>query len=188
MKSGSQILAATILALFFVSGCSLLPEPPPSPARHDLGPMRAEASPLPWSEAEVTAPEWLQDSALHYRLLYANPTEIRSYTRDSWVAPPPVLLANRLNAGPRGGSRRLTVNLRNFEQVFDRPGNSRVVIHIHTALDPGAGGAPVAERDFRFAMTTPTGDAAGALSQFPALIEKAVAALRNWALHESVGR
>lgn len=188
MRSGSPLVAAAILALFFSTGCSLLPEPPPLPARHDFGPVRAEASPLPWSEAEVTAPEWLQDSALHYRLLYANPTEIRAYTRDSWVAPPPVLLANRLNAGTRGGPRRLTLNLRNFEQVFDRPGSSRVVMQCHAGLGPGTVGAPVAERDFSFAMTTPTGDAAGAFSQFPTLIEKAVAALRDWALHESVGR
>lgn len=188
MRLGPQLVAAAILALLFVSGCSLLPEPPPPPARHDFGPMRADASPAPWSEAEVTAPEWLQDSALHYRLLYANPTEIRAYTRDSWVAPPPVLLANRLNAGPRGGARRLTIHLRNFEQVFDRPGHSHVVMQFRAGLGPRAGGAPVAERDFRFEMTTPTGDAAGAFNQYPALIEKAMAALRDWALHESVGR
>ncbi|MFM8442217.1 MAG: hypothetical protein ACKN9W_02615 [Methylococcus sp.] len=182
MRSGSQLLAAAILALLFVSGCSLLPEAPPSPARHDFGPMRADAAPLPWSEAEVTAPEWLQDSALHYRLLYANPTEIRAYTRDSWVAPPPELLANRLNGGPRTGSRRLTLKLRSFEQVFDRPGHARVVMAFHASLTPTQDGAPIAERDFRFESPTSTADAPGALSQFPVLIEKAMAALREWAL------
>ena len=182
MRSGSQALTSAFLALCISTGCSLLPDPPPAPARHDFGPSGDNAAALPWPEAEVIAPEWLQDSALHYRLLYANPTEIRAYTRDSWVAPPPELLANRLNGGPRAGSRRLTVKLRSFEQVFDRPGHSRVVMAFHASLTPTQDGAPIAERDFRFESPTSTADAPGALSQFPVLIEKAMAALREWAL------
>jgi cholesterol transport system auxiliary component len=182
MKTKLGRLADAGLLTLALAGCSVLPKPPPAPARHDFGPTRGSLAALPWSQAEVVTPEWLLDSAMHYRLLYASPTELRSYTRDSWVAPPSELLANRLNAGQRSGTRRVTVTLQNFEQVFDRPGNSSVVMRFHARADSGGAGTTAAEWDFRFEMATPTGDAAGALRVYPQLIQKAEAALRAWVI------
>lgn len=165
------------LLLHLLAACSVLPERPAPPALHDFGPDRSPLLDRPWALAEVTAPEWLQDPGIHYRLLYARPTELRSYSRDRWVAPPAVLLAQRFNSGRRTGSFRLSIGLQNFEQVFDQPTQAHVALGFRAVVE-GAGHP--AEQVFEFTLPTPTADAAGALQTFPRLIARAENALRDW--------
>jgi cholesterol transport system auxiliary component len=172
------LAVALLLAIF--TGCSLWPEAPEPPSRHDFGPFAPARQSFPWSAVLVTSPEWLEDSGIDYRFLYANPTERHIYTRDQWVAAPALLLQQRLNRGQRPGSPRLRIDLEEFEQVFDRPGQSRVVIALKATIETGASGDLGAARDFRFQSPTPTADAAGALHVFPILIRQAEAALRDW--------
>lgn len=175
----------TLLWLLILSGlssCSVLPNRPEPPAVHDFGPFQPATPGHPWTRVEVTAPDWLQDARLHYRLLYARSTEVRSYTRDGWVAPPAVLMAQRLDGGRRNGRYRLHIELQNFEQLFERPGQSRVVLAFRATAEPIDKNGTAAERDFHFSLPAPTADAPGALQTFPRLIELAENALRAWVL------
>ena len=168
------------LLLAMLAGCSLWPEAPEPPSRHDFGPFAANQQSFPWSAVIVTSSEWLEDTGIDYRFLYANPTERHSYTRDQWVAAPAMLLQQRLNRGQRPGGPRLRIDLEEFEQVFDRPGQSRVVLALKATIETGASASNLAARDFRFESLTPSADAAGALRVFPILIRQAEVALSDW--------
>ena len=174
------------LLLAMLAGCSLWPEGPEPPSRHDFGPFAANRQSFPWSGVIVTSPEWLEDTGIDYRFLYANPTERHSYTRDQWVAAPGQLLQQRLNRGQRPGGPRLRIDLEEFEQVFDRPGQSRVVMALKATIQTGASADNRAARDFRFESPTPTADAAGALQVFPILIRQAEATLSDWVREQPV--
>ena len=174
------------LLLAMLAGCSLWPEAPEPPSRNDFGPFAANRQSFPWSGVIVTSPEWLEDTGIDYRFLYANPTERHSYTRDQWVAAPAQLLQQRLNRGQRPGSPRLRIDLEEFEQVFDRPGQSRVVMALRATIENGASADNRAARDFRFESPTPSADAAGALHVFPILIRQAELALRDWVREQPV--
>lgn len=174
------------LLLAMIAGCSLWPEAPEPPSRHDFGPFAANRQGFPWSAVIVTSPEWLEDTGIDYRFLYANPTERHSYTRDQWVAAPAQLLQQRLNRGQRPGSPRLRIDLEEFEQVFDRPGQSRVVMALKATIETGASASNLAARDFHFESPTPSADAAGALRVFPILIRQAETALSDW-VREQLG-
>ena len=111
MKYSAQSVLLLSLSLSGLSSCSLLPNRPEPPAVHDFGPFSPTTIGYPWAQAEVIAPDWLQDSRIHYRLLYTRSTEVRSYSRDSWVAPPAVLMAHRFNGSQRSGNYRLHIEL-----------------------------------------------------------------------------
>lgn len=165
--------------LALTAGCNLVPERPPAPTLHDFGPAAVGQAPLPWSMVEVEAPDWLQDDRIHYRRLYADPTRVDSYARSRWVAPVPDLLKERLAEAGGGLGHRLRLRLLDFEQVFDRPESTRVVIRFHAVVQ-GPGGQPVGERSFRLSRPAPTPDAAGAVAAFADSMTEALARLGEW--------
>ncbi|WP_256996350.1 ABC-type transport auxiliary lipoprotein family protein [Methylococcus capsulatus] len=165
-------LSWTLMLSLATSACSLLPERPPQPAQHDFGAAGA-AAPAPWSSVDVDAPEWLRNDRLQYRLLYAKPTELRSYTLDRWIAPPSELLEQRLKAGRSANGYRLHIELQAFEQVFERPGSSHVMIRLRAET-------PADTETFQFDQPTASPDAAGAVQAFAQAVDRAVAQLRAW--------
>jgi cholesterol transport system auxiliary component len=175
--------SAVILALTCVS-CSVLPERPAPPSVHDFGLPAADsrAATRAWTDATVTAPDWLRDPKLRYRLLYRQPTRIQFYALDRWVAPPPDLLAQVLSAaaGPAGCPVR--IDLQTFEQVFPQPGQARVIVELQArAVAPDAvSDRPLAEQRFALSRPCPTPDAAGAVAAFSLTIDDAVKRLDAW--------
>jgi cholesterol transport system auxiliary component len=167
-----RCLSWILMLLLAVPACSVLPERAPQPALHDFGAAVA-AAPAPWSSIEVDAPDWLQTDRLQYRLLYANPTELRAYALDRWIAPPPALLEQRLKAERNGSGYRLRIELQAFEQVFDRSGSSHVTIRFRAET-------PTADKTFQLDQPTASPDAAGAVTAFAQLVERTVAVLRAW--------
>jgi len=182
------VLTVTILLLSwatFGSGCSvgLAPERPSQPAAHDFGPVidpPGERAAGYASQLVVEAPEWLQNNRIHYRLLYADPTQVRSYALDRWLAPPPMLLAQRLTAGSGVGRCRLRIRLKAFEQIFDRPQSARVVMGFLARVQPPGAVRPVYEKAFHLSRSTASADAAGAVSGFAMLVDDARRRLRTW--------
>jgi cholesterol transport system auxiliary component len=163
-----------------MAGCTLIKEPPPAPALHDLGPAARAESPVRWSVEAMDAPEWLRNDRIRYRLLYADPTRVGFYTLDRWAAPPPDMLEQQLAMAGNGKEYRLRIRLQEFEQVFDRPGEARVVMGFRAeAREPGSLRA-AGEREFRLSRASPGGNAAGAVRGFSALVDEAVARLRAW--------
>lgn len=181
MNAQAKLFITAILSLTVVA-CSLGgPEVPP-PVAHDFGPEPAASQHrvVAWSVASVDAPAWLQDDRIRYRLLYADPSQVRYYSRDLWAAPPPHLLAQRLDVAGGGGDFRLRVDVQVVEQIFDAPDRARAVLNLNvTAYRPGAA-QPFAERRFRFDEATPSADAPGAVSAFTRLAEQAIEDIRAW--------
>lgn len=178
MKAISAVLTSLLLSLT-VAGCSLSPDRSPPPALHDFGPAMAGAEHPTWTVTSVDAPELLRDERIRYRLLYADPTRVRFYTRNRWLAPPLTLLQQSLVAAGGGSAYRLRIRLLEFEQVFDAPGQSRVVLRF-TASAEGGKESATGEREFRFVRNTATADAAGAVDAYAAVTGEAVAAVRAW--------
>jgi len=172
------VLVAGLLG-FLLGACSLFPERPPRPAVHDFGP----SPPGQGAAVTVDAPEWLQDDRIRYRLLYDDPTQVRYYTLDRWVAPPALLLARRLESIDSHGMRP-HVQLLEFEQVFESAARAHAlaVLRVSATL-PGS--REVRSETVVLEQPTPTPDAAGAVSACAALAEQAVrrvgALLADWA-------
>ncbi len=90
-----------------LSACTPFPQRDRPASLHDFGFRwnHNKQGDAPWSKVVVEAPEWLQDERIRYRLLYNEPTRVRFYTRDRWLAPPPSLLTQRLTAASSNACR-----------------------------------------------------------------------------------
>lgn len=168
------------LLVMAAPACTVLPERPPQATVHDFGPWQGDETRARWSTVEITAPDWLQEERIRYRLLYANPTAVRFYTQDRWVASAPVLVAQRLRAAAGRDGYRLLIELQSFEQVFDRPGHSSVIVDFRAkAWEGGKSGIPH-EGVFRLSVPTPTADAAGAVAAFAEAVQAGMRELDSW--------
>ncbi|HEY5801390.1 MAG TPA: ABC transporter, partial [Burkholderiaceae bacterium] len=105
MTSFRSALAACALAL--LAGCSMTKT---EPQRNlDLGPM-TQTQPLvtldqqavrksvlsALSVADVNVPVWLDNTGIHYRLLYGDARETRPYANSRWSMAPAALLGQRI--------------------------------------------------------------------------------------------
>jgi cholesterol transport system auxiliary component len=174
-------------AALLLCACGALPEPPALPALHDFGPPPA-ARDAPGASAivvdAVTAPSWLAGSPIHYRLLYDEPTRLRAYAQNVWVAPPAEMLRQRLQvAFDRSGAqaapaRRLRVRLLDFEQEFSSPSSAgvrlRALARLHAADD-----ALLAQRLFSVRVAT-SPDVQGALAGSSQAAEELLAQIVQW--------
>ncbi|MGH8378701.1 MAG: ABC-type transport auxiliary lipoprotein family protein, partial [Gammaproteobacteria bacterium] len=91
-------LPSVAAILCVTAACSLWPAQPPAPQVHDFGPLPVsqDNAATPVRLDSVNAPVWLGTDAIHYRLLYDDPTAFRGYADHRWAAPPAELLAARL--------------------------------------------------------------------------------------------
>jgi len=178
---------ALLLAL---SACSLLPARPPAPALHDFGPAEKTlaSDKAAWSSVAVDAPEWLQSENIRYRLLYSEPTRVRYYTQDRWLAPPPALLAQRLSLSQGTGGLRLKIKLLEFEQVFDSAQNARVILAFRATAMPPDNETIAIEKVFRFSLPAVSANAQGAVTSSASLIGEAVNSLQAWLAETPIRR
>ena len=166
-----------------VAGCLSQPRTP-EPALYDLGlgPQPAAqhaAQRASIAQVHVSAPSWLDQTAMYYRLLYDDPMRTRSYAYARWVAPPPELLAQRLRqtlaargvAPPPGG---LEVELEEYVHVFET--SSRSVARVAASVQ--AEGPDEA----RFAEQIPaeTADAAGGAKALAAATNQLISRIMEW--------
>lgn len=164
-----------------VPGCSILPERPPTPAIHDFG-QAIQTAGLPQNGAAmvaVSAPEWLMDDQIHYRLAYDDPTRVRFYNLDRWLASPPSLLAQYLSSGMTGGIR-MHVRLLDFEQIFDTPNTAHVLMRFRATIRPPGDTSESHERRFQLSRACTTPDARGAVTAFALMVGDAEGQLRAW--------
>lgn len=185
MKTPLCALVAALLA-----GCSLLPKPAPPPALHDFGPATSApaATGVP-AQATVSAPAWLDGSGIYYRLIFSDPTQLRVYADNRWLAPPAELLQARLQAtfaGGRAGGYRLHVNLLDFEQEFDSAQSAQVSVRAVAQLQSLASGATVAQR--LFAVSVPASpDVQGAVQGASRAADELLAQLVQWTQAQLAG-
>jgi len=169
-------------ALLSLSACSLLPSRPPSPALHDfgLGGKPSASQSAPWASVTVDAPEWLQSENIRYRLLYSDPTQVRFYAQDRWIAPPPALLMQRLGLAASGKGVTLKIKLLEFEQVFDGPQQARLLLAFRALAYRTGEESPTVEKVFQFSRPTPSADAKGAVTAVEGLVDGLSQALAAW--------
>lgn len=182
LLSSLFLIGSLILAL---SSCSVLPKPQPS-AVHDLGYPDSIASSeistqTQQSPITVEAPKWLADNRIRYRLLYATPSQVRFYTLDRWIAPPPELFEQLLNTSDKQWpSSVITIQLHVFEQHFDAPGRAQVVMHFTATHTPSNNKQKLSKRDFYLQQPCPTPDAKGAVAGFNMLTRQSVDKIQAW--------
>lgn len=164
------------------AGCQILPDHAPVQAVYDFGPAQGEnrPAPVPWCHVSVEAPDWLQDRLIRFRLVYAQPNQIRFYSQVRWVAPPPDLLANRLGAGCSDSHVDLGLELQRFEQIFDRPEQSTVVLQVQAHAVDVQTSRTLGVRSFCWSRATASGDATGAVAAFSSLVVSARSELSAW--------
>jgi len=176
---------ALVLVLCVFSGCSLMASKAPPKTEFDFGPERNAPSDSPaLSEAQlvifdVSAPAWMEGTAMYYRLAYQNAAVPQPYAESEWVMSPAALLTQRLRSSAAvdgdGGARlvgvhtpavyRLRSELLEFEQIFDAPDRSHGVLRLRATLE---GEGVWAQRTFAIERPAPTPNAAGGVT---ALIE-----------------
>lgn len=150
------------IVVLLLAGCaSVVAPPPPAQATYDLGP--GEYRDGERIVVDVVAPPWIDQVAMRYRLGYADPHEVRSYTRSRWEASPVRLLAARLGqgwSGPPFGGCRLAVDVDEWIHEFAAPDRSRVILAVDARVVDRAG-RRIAQRNVRSEVPAARHDAPG---------------------------
>lgn len=197
------LLAA--LAALVLAGCKALPDKPVRQTMYDFGPSTAAETAatsrgaLVLPEVEVTG--ILETPALLYRLGYEDAHQLRPYAYARWSAPPGQLLRQRLRdvlgrdravldaAAAAALSRRggtpppvLRVELEEFSQLFDSPGESKGVVRVRCTLLENTGGGErlVAQRSFNVQRPAPSADAPGGVRALTAATDAAAQDIASW--------
>jgi len=179
-----RVPALSLLIVSALGGCSVLPRPSPSPRYHDFGPIPASATTLraPIGLEGVTAPPWLDGDTIWYRFLDRDPTRLRAYAENRWIAPPSRLFAQAVQERLRAIGRpryRLRLRVVRFEQDFTSLTRATVMVRIHAVLLDRAGRVS-AERFFQ--MSAPAApDVGGAVDGLSALGEQTAREISAWA-------
>jgi cholesterol transport system auxiliary component len=177
-------LPIAALLLLCTTHCSVFPKPQSS-AVHDFGyPYSSSSSPITTLTRQppvtVEAPKWLVDNRIHYRLLYTNPTQVRFYTLDRWIAPPAELFEQLLNASAKPWAVPTTIQLHVFEQQFISSTQANVIMHFTVTTVPDDKNQKSIERDFHLQAPCPTPDAKGAVSAFNKLTRQGADKIKTW--------
>jgi cholesterol transport system auxiliary component len=193
---------ALVIALFASSGCSLMTSKEPVKADFDFGPLAKRASYASQSSEvhvpeahvvvyDITAPAWMDNSSMYYRLAYQNAANPMPYAQSQWVMSPAALLTQRLRSSPAaatvGEAHRVSTDastvyalraeLVEFEQIFDQPDRSRGVLRLRATLE---GDGMWAQRTFAIEKAAPTADAAGGVRALTQCSDELAALMTEW--------
>lgn len=183
--------ASAVLAL---SACAVT-QTPANKAVYDFGPttalpaVSAPAFPGPLALADVSASLALDSTAVQYRLVYANPQELRPYALARWTMPPAQLIQQRVrsNLSARGpvlapgvGSPAydLKLELEEFSQVFNAPDNSQGVVQLRATLLKD--NSLAAQRSFSAQAPAATADASGGVRALSVAADEVAKQLSDW--------
>ncbi|MGZ5051528.1 MAG: ABC-type transport auxiliary lipoprotein family protein [Methylobacter sp.] len=162
-----------IASLLLVStGCGTTGK---SPALHDFGLPTSTATEK--ASVSINAPTWLWDNRIRYRLLYSEPTEVKFYGLDRWIASPPELFEQLLNGHSKYA---LVIRLQDFEQQFEAPDRARVVLRFSADAYSNDNQHKLGEREFYLQLYTKTADASGAINGFNDLAHQSVRDVQIW--------
>jgi cholesterol transport system auxiliary component len=139
--------------------------------------------------AEVDAGLALDNTAVQYRLAYANPQELRPYALARWTMPPAQLIGQRVRSvlaargpvlAPGVGSAAYTLKLEleEFSQVFSSPSASQGAMQLRATLLKGT--TLAAQRSFSAQMPAPTADASGGVRALATAADEVAQQLSDW--------
>jgi cholesterol transport system auxiliary component len=206
VASCARFMCATaIYPLVFstlLAGCAL-PERGPNPVLYDFGERTASAATVP-SSAQAASPArpalaitvhaatTLESTALLYRLAFDDARQLRTYALARWAVLPADLVQQRLREGlsrqrtvlrpGQGATLMLALELEEFSQVFDKPGQSAGVLRLRATLQQASakGFKTLAQRSVSVQRPAPTAGASGGVRALEAATDAAVAELAQW--------
>jgi len=186
-----------LLSLALLAACSMAPQSREDIASYDFGlaaPDKEANARLQHDlvVAAVSAPAWMDGSAIHYRLAYQDAARPQPYSQSRWVMPPAALLTQRLRAGIARASKAavfapadsvrvdytLRLELDEFSQVFDAADKSRAVVQLRASLIRNR--AVVAQHSFSTEQAAATPNAEGGVRALIAASDAAGNSLIDW--------
>jgi cholesterol transport system auxiliary component len=192
-----MLRATLLLSLALLAGCATTPQSRDGTAGYDFGLSRQdkEANPRLQQDlviAAVTAPAWMENTGIYYRLAYQDASRPQAYALSRWVMPPAALLSQRLRASvarankaavftPADGARAdytLRLELEEFSQVFDAADKSRAVVQLRASLIRNRG--VVAQQGFSVERAAATPNAEGGVQALIAASDAAGNSLIDW--------
>ena len=192
-----MLRAALLLTLALLAGCAIGPKSREGMANYDFGLPRTDQEAHPRLQqdlvlAAVTAPAWMDNTGIYYRLAYQEPNRPRAYALSHWVMSPAALLGQRLRASiaraskagvfaPADGVRAgytLRLELEEFSQVFDAADSSRAVLRLRASLMRQRG--IVAQQAFSLEHAAATPNAEGGVRALIAASDDAGEKLVDW--------
>ena len=191
-----MLRATLLLSLAVLAGCAI-PQARDGIASYDFGLPRSDKEANPRLQhdlvvAALTAPAWMDNAGIYYRLAYQDATRPQAYAQSRWVMPPAALLGHRLRASiarankaavftPADGVRAdytLRLELEEFSQVFDAPDKSRAVVWLRASLIRNRG--VVAQQGFSIERAAATPNAEGGVQALIAASDEAGNGLIDW--------
>jgi cholesterol transport system auxiliary component len=189
------LLAASIGIVGSLDGCSLGLPAAVANIRYDLGPAPTLARPAaanalpPLRLLDVRAPRSLETDEILYRMSYADPRQTAAYANSHWTMRPSQLLTERVRdalaarGAVVGGGQAvqaplLTIELEQFEQVFDSEGQSHGALTARATLTNG--GKVIAQQTFVARAPASMPNAAGGVHALAAASDDFVAQLVAW--------
>ena len=182
------MLVAALGAAVFLAGCGAGPKPKEAVGAYDFGlPGPAPAVPVKgFSHTLVTAPNWMDSTALYYRLAYANAARPAVYAQTRWVSAPSHLIEARLKeravAGGvllGGAGPALRVEIDEFTHVFDQEKSSRALLRARASL--AAGREVTAQKNFVIDVPAATPDGPGGAAALAQAANRLVDDVLAWA-------
>ena len=170
------------LIILLSAACSLTNK---QPARHDFGlyTLPTGTQSLEKSEISIDSPAWLANECIQFRLLYSEPTRLRCYSLDQWIAPPSELFKQQLQTSMIPTKQRLQIQLLNFEQQFDSPKQARVVLAMVVNAYQPQSNHLIATQIFKLEQASASPDAAGAVLGFTQLTRQATDKIQQWLIN-----
>jgi cholesterol transport system auxiliary component len=192
-----MLRATLLLSLALLTGCAIGPQSRDGIANYDFGLPRSDKEANPRLQhdlvvAALSAPAWMENAGIYYRLAYQDATRPQAYAQSRWVMPPAALLGERLRASiaraskagvfaPADGVRAdytLRLELEEFSQVFDAADKSRAVVRLRASLIRNRG--PVAQQSFGIERAAATPNAEGGVRALIAASDEAGNGLIDW--------
>ena len=192
-----MLRAALLLALALLAGCAIGPQTREGMANYDFGLPRGgkDANPRLAQDlvvAEVSAPAWMDNSGIYYRLAYQDASRPQAYALSRWVMPPAQLLGQRMRASVARANQAavftsadgvradytLRLELEEFSQVFDAADKSRAVVRLRASLIRNRG--IVAQQGFNIEHAAATPNAEGGVQALIAASDAAGDSLIDW--------
>jgi len=202
--------AGMTLCLLVLAGCSGLPDKPVRAAMYDFGPgplvtaPTTRIAPLPPLAVDdvATSGGALDNTAVLYRLGYADEQQLKPYAQARWSAPPAQLVRQRVR--DQLGQRRaiftagsglalnrtqnavlpllLRLDLEEFSHLFTAPDASVGLIRLRATLVEvtPAGEKLIGQRSVVVQRPAPTADAPGGVRALTAATDAAIAEIDQW--------
>ena len=204
----------TILIFSFIAGCTPLQKSPGAISTYDFGVLypstkETATTQTPQSQhdkkslliADVTSPAWLDNTAIHYRLMYHNPTQTFMYGNSRWIASPAALFTQQLrnqivsqlneyvikDSSAAKTDRTLDIELKELVHVFETATDSHVVFGLRASLIERNSRKLLAQKDFNISEKATSADAAGAVSAINTASNRLIGELVNWLNSVSLG-